>query len=200
MPVTINGDGSISGLAVGGLPDGSVDADTLASNAVTTAKLASGAATQAKRTYSTGEIVKVQTFKGSNADVQGTTNTDVVLEAFTFTTAYANSRLLIYYHSGQIKRHIQDMNGWIWTSVDSTNRHGNMYHYIDHNHYFYGHDTSLTNDHRAFNVGFDVSNQLSAGSHTVRIGCYSYGGVATFNHQGSSAGRRFSVIVMEVAS
>ena len=39
MPVTINGDGSISGLAVGGLPDGSVDADTLASNSVTDAKI-----------------------------------------------------------------------------------------------------------------------------------------------------------------
>ena len=48
MPVTINGDGSISGLAVGGLPDGSVDADTLASNAVTSAKLASGAVSTAK--------------------------------------------------------------------------------------------------------------------------------------------------------
>ena len=37
MPVTINGDGSITGLAVGGLPDGTVDADTLATNAVTSA-------------------------------------------------------------------------------------------------------------------------------------------------------------------
>ena len=46
MPVTINGDGSITGLAVGGLPDGSVDADTLASNAVTSDKLASGAITR----------------------------------------------------------------------------------------------------------------------------------------------------------
>ena len=46
MPVTINGDGSITGLAGGGLPDGSVDADTLASNAVTSAKLASGAITR----------------------------------------------------------------------------------------------------------------------------------------------------------
>ena len=35
MPVTINGDGTITGLAVGGLPNGSVDADTLATNAVT---------------------------------------------------------------------------------------------------------------------------------------------------------------------
>ena len=48
MPVTINGDGSIAGLAVGGLPDGSVDADTLASNAVTSGKVASGAVTDAK--------------------------------------------------------------------------------------------------------------------------------------------------------
>ena len=40
MPVTINGDGSITGLAVGGLPNGTVDADTLASNAVTSSKIA----------------------------------------------------------------------------------------------------------------------------------------------------------------
>ena len=39
MPVTINGDGSITGLAVGGLPNGTVDADSLASNAVTNAKI-----------------------------------------------------------------------------------------------------------------------------------------------------------------
>ena len=39
MPVTINGDGSITGLSVGGLPNGCVDTDTLANNAVTSAKL-----------------------------------------------------------------------------------------------------------------------------------------------------------------
>ena len=31
MPITINGSGTITGLAVGGLPDGTVDGDTLAS-------------------------------------------------------------------------------------------------------------------------------------------------------------------------
>ena len=40
MPVTINGDGSITGLSVGGLPNGTVDADTLATNAVTSTKIA----------------------------------------------------------------------------------------------------------------------------------------------------------------
>ena len=43
MPVSINGNtGVITGLAVGGLPDGTIDADSLASNAVTAGKLASG--------------------------------------------------------------------------------------------------------------------------------------------------------------
>ena len=33
MPITFNGNGTVTGLAVGGLPDGTVDADTLASGA-----------------------------------------------------------------------------------------------------------------------------------------------------------------------
>ena len=64
MPVTINGDGSITGLAVGGLPDGTVDADTLASNAVTNAKIASNAITAS--TLPVGSIVQV-TFNTSTA-------------------------------------------------------------------------------------------------------------------------------------
>ena len=48
MPVTINGDGSIAGVSVGGLPNGTVDADTLASNAVISAKLHDDAVTTSK--------------------------------------------------------------------------------------------------------------------------------------------------------
>ena len=205
MPVTINGDGSISGLAVGGLPDGSVDADTLASNSVTDAKISAVATSKLTGTiggasFPSGSIIKSETFKGSNNNVSVSANQDSVLESFTFTTLKANSRLLIHYHSGQIRRESVDMNAWIWTSVDSTSRHGNMYHYTDHQHYFYGVNSSLSGDHRVFNVGFDISNQLSAGSHTVRIGGHTYGGSAKFNYQGESGvGRRFTVLVMEVA-
>ena len=39
MAITINGTGSITGLTAGGLPDGSVDEDTLAADSVTAAKL-----------------------------------------------------------------------------------------------------------------------------------------------------------------
>ena len=63
MPVTINGDGSITGLAVGGLPDGSVDADTLASNAVTTAKIANSAVTADKATGTAKGLVMVDQWR-----------------------------------------------------------------------------------------------------------------------------------------
>ena len=39
MPITIDGDGTITGVSVGGLPDGIVDADMLAADAVTSAKI-----------------------------------------------------------------------------------------------------------------------------------------------------------------
>jgi hypothetical protein len=49
MAITINGSANtIAGLAVGGLPDGTVDEGTLATDAVTTAKVASTAITDAK--------------------------------------------------------------------------------------------------------------------------------------------------------
>ena len=42
MPIVINGSGTITGVSTGGLPDGCVDADTLAGNAVTSAKILDG--------------------------------------------------------------------------------------------------------------------------------------------------------------
>ncbi len=43
MAVTINGDGTIIGISAGGLPTGSVTADTLAANSVNSAELIDGA-------------------------------------------------------------------------------------------------------------------------------------------------------------
>ena len=43
MAIQINGNGTITGISVGGLPNGIVDTDMLAANAVSAAKLASGA-------------------------------------------------------------------------------------------------------------------------------------------------------------
>ena len=54
MPVKISGDGTITGLTVGGLPNGVVDEDTLANLAVGTGKLANNAVTPAKSTIASG--------------------------------------------------------------------------------------------------------------------------------------------------
>ena len=43
MPIAINGSGTITGVSVGGLPDGIVDTDMIANSNVTAGKLASGA-------------------------------------------------------------------------------------------------------------------------------------------------------------
>ena len=51
MPITIDGDGTITGVSVGGLPDGIVDTDMLAAGAVTAAKRGTGAILQVRGTY-----------------------------------------------------------------------------------------------------------------------------------------------------
>ena len=94
MPITINGNGTIAGLSVGGLPDGSVDADTLASNAVTSAKLASGAITSSE--LPTGTVVQVVqgTFTGTN----NTTGTGLVDTGVTKSiTVTGSNKVLVSY-------------------------------------------------------------------------------------------------------
>ena len=50
MAIQINGSGTITGISVGGLPDGIVDTDMIAANAVATAKIADNAVTATKAT------------------------------------------------------------------------------------------------------------------------------------------------------
>ena len=89
MPVTINGDGTITGLAVGGLPDGCVDTDTLANGAATGAKQGAGSVIQVVQS-------STQTRTVIN---QGTTFMDTGLSA-TITPQFSSSKILIHaYHS-----------------------------------------------------------------------------------------------------
>ena len=114
MPVTINGDGSIAGLAVGGLPDGSVDADTLASNAVTSAKLASGAITSSA--LPTGSLIQtVQGFSGTKT-VTNTTNHGDAPEcpaSVTITPSSASNKILIMFHATLIFGNGNDIGFWL---------------------------------------------------------------------------------------
>jgi len=80
MAITINGSGTVTGLAVGGLPDGTVDAGTLATDSVTAAKLEASAITGAD--LPAGSVLQV---------VQGTTSTSTTTTSTSWvaTTLYA---------------------------------------------------------------------------------------------------------------
>ena len=60
MAIQINGNGTITGISVGGLPNGIVDTDMIAANAIATAKIADHAVTDAKSTITAGKVLQVQ--------------------------------------------------------------------------------------------------------------------------------------------
>ena len=88
MPIGINGNGTITGVTVGGLPDGIVDTDMLAANAVSSAKLASGVG---------GKILQVvQNFKN---DTFSTSSTDTLVDItgfnITITPSSSSNKILL---------------------------------------------------------------------------------------------------------
>ena len=92
MPVTINGNGSISGLSVGGLPNGTVDADTLATNSVTSTKIATGAV---------GSVGKILQVVSTNVTATSSVSfgydgaRDPTPASVTITSSAANSKFLV---------------------------------------------------------------------------------------------------------
>ena len=78
MAITINGDGTITGLAVGGLPDGTVDRDTLAAAAK-------------------GSILQVKSTKSTAVDwtTNGTTMVEYAPINTTITPSHADNQILI---------------------------------------------------------------------------------------------------------
>ena len=97
MPITINGDGTITGLSVGGLPDGSVDDDTLASNAVTSAKLHNDAVTSAHMPSNT--IVQVvNKFKNDPESTSGNSHTAIPGLTVVITPTSTSNKILYSGH------------------------------------------------------------------------------------------------------
>ena len=85
MPIAINGSGTITGVSVGGLPDGIVDTDMIAANAVTAPKRGTGAILQVVQGYDTN-FTRAAT---SSSSYVATTH------SVTITPTQANSKILI---------------------------------------------------------------------------------------------------------
>jgi len=85
MAITINGSGTVTGVSVGGLPDGIVDTDMLANNAVTTAKRSAGAIVAVTQT--------VKTDTDSDSTAQGAYSDALI--SHSHTAASSSNKLLI---------------------------------------------------------------------------------------------------------
>ena len=83
MPITINGSGTVTGLSVGGLPDGTVDSDTLASS-ITTGKVIQVVEARMTSNFST-------TATGDDQDVSGAT--------LNITPASSSNKILISFNA-----------------------------------------------------------------------------------------------------
>ena len=87
MAITINGDGTLTGISTGGLPDGIVDTDMLATDAVTAAKIGSLPAGSVLQVVST---TKTDVFSSSS-----NTFVDVTGLSVDITPSSTNSKILI---------------------------------------------------------------------------------------------------------
>ena len=90
MPITIDGDGTITGVSVGGLPDGIVDTDMLAANAVSSAKLASGVGGKIL------QVVSTHTHSAASFSVSSDTTTEITDLSVNITPTTATSNMLIF--------------------------------------------------------------------------------------------------------
>ena len=161
MPITINGDGSIAGLSVGGLPDGSVTADDLAAGAavpadgsITTAKLASNAVTTAKlhddavtsSKLPSGSVVQVVSCNPvlSGYWANQTDWTDVSGLAVTITPKASTNKLLL-----RAQVHQASAGGGDFTSCIAFKKNGSLLSYTTHQNWGYGdwHEYLNVNDY-----------------------------------------------------
>jgi len=93
MAIVINGSGTVTGLAVGGLPDGTVDAGTLATDSVTSAKLEASAITVGD--LPAGSVLQVtQGMTNSAVSTTSTTHVDTGLTG-SITPTSASSTILV---------------------------------------------------------------------------------------------------------
>lgn len=93
MPISINGTGTITGISAGGLPDACITTDDIAGSAVTSAKLASGAA---RTNFGAGGVLQVvSTAKTDVFSTSSTSFTDVTGLSASITPSSSSNKILV---------------------------------------------------------------------------------------------------------
>ena len=202
MAIVINGSGTVTGISVGGLPDGIVDSGTIGADAVTAAKIgddvidsehyAAGSIDTAhiaadqitSAILPAGSVLQVLQagYDSSSATtVSANTFTTLITQSITI---QADSKLLCFYNSAQTDESGANVNPDVRVRIDGSSI------ITSTNHYFYGVDSRVV-----INC-FALSGTLTAGAREVTVQGGSYGGATIYNYQAGNLGR---LIVMEIA-
>ena len=183
MPITLSGNGTVTGLAVGGLPDGSVDGDTLAN------------------TVSTGKILQVvENSYASAVTIQG--GTAVTGLEGTITPTKANSKILVIANQSGQYRVNSDPSCSINIYLDR-NVAGGTYTNIIYEMYLGGafpnnrrsnRMTTLTKlDSPSYSVGQALNYRVRAGTYTSNYGLQ-------YNAQKNGSDNPSFIQLMEIAA
>ena len=136
MPVTINGDGSITGLSVGGLGSGVVNAATLADGAAAGTKLGTGSVLQVKQAESSSQI----TSSSGDFDIVTVSLTPTATgnKIFIFGTVmgiqsggYNNIRIKVTVKRDSTSLMASDANHWYHGSTQTVRDGGFSINYVD---------------------------------------------------------------------
>lgn len=99
MAITINGNGTITGVSAGGLPDGSVDADTLASTLDLSGKTMTYGLTDSDLSgVSTGKVLQVVEDVYSGSYIQTSSTTYQTGLSVSITPSSTSSKILCFAH------------------------------------------------------------------------------------------------------
>ena len=123
MPVVINGSGTVTGLAVGGLPDGVVDADMLASDSVQTVKIVDNAVT-ALKAHGRKILGYAHQWTSSATNVSAlATYTEIGSFALSYTPVAATSKLLFI---AQLNLTVRAVNSSYYGHMQVRFKHGSI--------------------------------------------------------------------------
>ena len=207
MSITINGNGTISGVSVGGLPDGIVDTDMIANSAVTTAKSSGlGGLNMVDiwdlnhvASMSSGTIIylgKTSTYSGglaawTRATWNGTVGSAMSVsdEVFTFpaTGIYEIQYTLQTWHQGNAQ------SGYIFARIYTTTDNGsNWYNRSADGTNQIARSGTVYNHNRAAYI-FDVTD---TSTHKVKFAAQSEAGV-TVNGDASSDNNLYTYVVFK---
>ena len=199
MSITINGNGTVTGISVGGLPDGIVDTDTIAA----------GAATQAKRTYASGEVIQTKFFQNTTQYSNASTTAPTAIVSGAITPTNSSNKIFITYHSqvaytnGSAHCHVQIMKsgsvidaarGSISSSANTVAYNANKAIYIS--------NTADNNRTGVSGSYSDTAGSTSAITYAIGINTNHNGSYAHSNRSAHNTdyGSSCELILMEVAA